>query len=69
MTSSIGLFGKDLENTNDTDWAVTGRLTMGGNFYYRKFRVSANILLAETERSVFAKDNGNAVSLRLQYLF
>ena len=46
-----------------------GLLTLGGNWYYRKFRVSANILLAETERSVFAEDNGNAVSLRLQYLF
>lgn len=30
LTSSIGVFGKDIENTNDTDWAVTGRATMGG---------------------------------------
>lgn len=31
LTSSIGLFGQDIENSNDTDWAVTGRITMGGN--------------------------------------
>lgn len=31
LTGSIGLFGEDIENSNDTDWAVTGRMTIGGN--------------------------------------
>jgi len=46
-----------------------GLLTLGGNWYYRKFRVSANILLADTQRSIAGENDGNAVSLRLQYLF
>ena len=29
MTTSFGVFGGDLENTNDTDLAVTGRVTAG----------------------------------------
>lgn len=31
LTGSIGLFGEDIENSDDTDWAVTGRVSMGGN--------------------------------------
>ncbi|HDY82853.1 MAG TPA: hypothetical protein ENH48_07845 [Halieaceae bacterium] len=31
LTGSLGLFGEDIENSNDTDWAVTGRATLGGN--------------------------------------
>ena len=46
-----------------------GLLTLGGNWYYRKFRVSANLLLAGTERNVLGEDDGNAVGMRLQYLF
>jgi phosphate-selective porin OprO/OprP len=29
MTTSIGIFGEDFEDTNNTDWAITGRLTGG----------------------------------------
>lgn len=29
VTASIGIFGEDIENTNDLDWAVTGRSTAG----------------------------------------
>jgi hypothetical protein len=31
LVTSIGLFGEDIENTNDTDKAVSGRVAMGGN--------------------------------------
>ena len=44
-------------------------LTLGGNWYYRQFRVSANILLAETKRDLVNESNGHALALRLQYLF
>ncbi len=33
VTTSIGVFGEDIENTNDTDLAVTGRVTFGRERY------------------------------------
>lgn len=44
-------------------------LTLGGNWYYRNFRVSANLILADTKRDVSDEDSGHAIGLRLQYLF
>ncbi len=29
ITTSLGIFGEDYEDTNNTDWAITGRLTGG----------------------------------------
>jgi hypothetical protein len=44
-------------------------LTLGGNWYYRKFRVTANIILADTKRDLSNESNGHVLALRLQYLF
>ena len=44
-------------------------LTLGGNWYYRKFRVSANAILADTKRDLLNESNGYALALRFQYLF
>jgi phosphate-selective porin len=46
-----------------------GLLTLGGNWYYRNFRVSANVILAETKRDISDEGSGHAIGLRLQYLF
>jgi phosphate-selective porin len=46
-----------------------GLLTLGGNWYYREFRVSANVLLADTKRDVSSESTGYAGALRFQYLF
>ncbi len=46
-----------------------GLLTLGGNWYYRNFRVSANLLLADTKRDINDEGSGHAIGLRLQYLF
>ena len=46
-----------------------GLLTLGGSWYYRNFRVSANLLLAETKRDISGEGSGHALGLRLQYLF
>ena len=46
-----------------------GLLTLGGNWYHRNFRVSANLLRAETNRDVSGEGSGHALGLRLQYLF
>ena len=43
--------------------------TAGGNWYYRQFRVSANLIFAETERDIRGEDDGFTAALRLQYLF
>lgn len=44
-------------------------LTLGGNWYYRNLRVSANLLLADTKRDISDEGSGHALGLRLQYLF
>ena len=44
-------------------------LTLGGNWYYRNFRVSANLMLADTKRDLNGEGSGHAIGLRLQYLF
>jgi hypothetical protein len=44
-------------------------LTLGGNWYYRKFRVNANIILADTKRDLLDESTGHTLALRLQYLF
>ena len=46
-----------------------GLLTLGGNWYYRDWRVSVNILLADTRRDLNDEDDGQAFAVRLQYLF
>jgi phosphate-selective porin len=54
----------DLNSSNEL-----GLLTLGGNWYYREFRVSANVLLADTKRDVSNESDGYAGALRFQYLF
>ena len=44
-------------------------LTVGGNWYYRKFRVSTNLILADTKRDINDESSGHTIALRLQYLF
>jgi len=44
-------------------------LTLGGNWYYRQFRVSTNLLFADTGRDVSGENDGHSIALRLQYLF
>jgi phosphate-selective porin len=44
-------------------------LTLGGNWYYNQFRVSTNLIFADTQRDVSGESQGNALALRLQYLF
>ena len=39
------------------------------DWYYRQFRVNANIILADTKRDVASESNGHALGLRMQYLF
>ena len=46
-----------------------GLLTLGGNWYHRRYRGSVNIILADTKRDLDGEDSGNAVSLRFQFLF
>jgi phosphate-selective porin OprO/OprP len=54
----------DLNSSNEL-----GLLTLGGNWYYHSFRVSANVLVADTKRDVSDEDDGYAFALRLTYLF
>jgi phosphate-selective porin len=44
-------------------------LTVGGNWYYRNFRVAANLIYAETGRDLVDEGDGLALGLRLQLLF
>ncbi len=46
-----------------------GLLTLGGNWYYKQFRISSNVIFADTQRDISDESNGNALALRLQYLF
>jgi phosphate-selective porin OprO/OprP len=50
-------------------WNDLRILTLGGNWYYRQFRGSVNLLLARTRRDVEGEDAGNALAARIQYLF
>jgi phosphate-selective porin OprO/OprP len=45
-----------------------GLLTLGGNWYHSRYRASANLILADTERDVNGEDSGYAISLRFQFL-
>jgi phosphate-selective porin len=44
-------------------------LTLGGNWYYNQFRVSTNLIFADTARDISGESRGNVLALRLQYLF
>jgi phosphate-selective porin len=44
-------------------------LTLGGNWYYRQFRVSTNLIFADTARDISGESQGNALALRLEYIF
>jgi hypothetical protein len=51
--------------------AITAKLrelskppTLGGNWYYGRFRVSANLILAGTERNVFDENIGHSLAAR-----
>jgi phosphate-selective porin len=54
----------DINSSNEL-----GLLTLGGNWYYHQFRVSANLIFADTERDIVDQSDGYAMALRLQYLF
>ncbi len=49
VTTSIGLFGEDLENTNDTDVALTGRVTFGRERYGGGLHTGLSFTLREGE--------------------
>ena len=57
--------GNDNENSSNE----LRMLTLGGNWYYRKFRMSANLIYADTKRDLVDEGNGHGLGLRLQYLF
>ena len=57
--------GNDDVNSSNT----LALLTLGGNWYYQRFRVSANLILADSDRNVYAQNDGHALAMRLQYLF
>ena len=66
------VFGRVSLTHGDDDLSSSNELyllTLGGNWYYRKFRVNANIILADTKRDLSNESNGHALGLRLQYLF
>jgi phosphate-selective porin len=44
-------------------------LTLGGSCYYKRIRISANLILADTERDIADENSGHAIAARLQYLF
>ena len=54
----------DVNSSNDLS-----QLTVGGNWYYRQFRVSTNLILVDTKRDLNDEGSGHAIALRLQYLF
>ena len=56
------------EDDNNT-WNDLRLLTLGGSWYYRQFRGSVNLILAETRRNVNGEGTGNALAARIQYLF
>ena len=43
--------------------------TLGGNFWYRNFRGSINVLYGESREPIGTEDDGVAVVARAQYLF
>ena len=60
--SACAIVAHDGQKTNHQMLAL---LTLGGNWYDREFRVSANILLAETKRDLVDERNLHAPGLRL----
>jgi phosphate-selective porin OprO/OprP len=56
--------GDDDQNSSNS----LGLLTLGGNWYHGRYRASANLILADTERDVNGEDGGHAVSLRFQFI-
>lgn len=66
------LFGRLSYTWADGDeqaWNSLGIATLGGNWYYRKFRGSLNLLLGGTRNDVQGEDAGVALTARIQYLF
>ena len=50
-------------------WNDLRLLTLGGSWYYRQYRGSLNLLLAQSRHDVSGEDAGNAITARIQYLF
>ena len=44
-------------------------ITLGGNWYRYKFRISLNLVYGETDRDIDGQDTGAGVAMRFQYLF
>jgi len=77
MTTSLGVFTKDIENSNDTDLSVTGRITAGRtqdkrgqhiglSLSYREgdfFRVSMRPEVREADRVTLARPDSNTASI------
>jgi phosphate-selective porin len=57
--------GDDSENT----WNALALLTLGGNWYFEKFRGSVNLIFADTRRDVSGSDSGDSITARITYLF
>lgn len=77
MTTSVGVFTKDIEENNDTDLSVTGRITagrtqdkrgqhIGMSFSYREgdfYRISMRPELREADRVTLARPEANTGSI------
>jgi phosphate-selective porin OprO/OprP len=49
VTTSIGIFGEDIEDTNDTDLALTGRITFGRDRYGGSLHTGLSFTLRDGE--------------------
>ncbi len=49
VTTSLGIFGKDIENSNNTDLAVTGRVTFGRERYGGSLHTGLSFTLRDGE--------------------
>lgn len=77
MTTSVGVFTKDVEDNNDTDLSITGRITAGRtqdqrgqhiglSLSYREgefFRISMRPELREADRVTLARPDANTASI------
>jgi phosphate-selective porin len=69
---SAEIFGRISHTRGDDDisgWNDYVSATLGGNFWYRNFRGSINVLYSESREPIGTEDNGVAVVARAQYLF
>lgn len=77
MTTSVGIFTKDIEDSNDTDLSITGRITagrareksgqhLGLSLSYREgdfFRISMRPEIRQADRVTLARPEANTASI------